>query len=132
MESQAEYESRELRRALAEIDAREHAPLRERQEARQEWAEALKDPALVGERVGWLLEGCYGHGQYLLAWQIVRSPRMNRVAALGQLVAVCEWMCPRAWAASAWAGLTKGEQEAVNLAVLGAMDKAIREKGEGQ
>ena len=89
-----EYTNRTLGEAHAHTQEIENAPLRDRQDACKEFAEALKDPALVGERIGWLIDGNYGHGEMLKAKQIIANPRMNRRAALTHLIGVYEWMCP--------------------------------------
>lgn len=123
-QSQAEYETRELtaaHRALAEV---EHAPLATRKEAAVEFADALRSPWLVAERIGWLLDGNYGYGQMLMAQRIVKAPRMNRVAALTQLVAAFEWQCPPRMATAAWKKLTKTEQGLLDQAVKKAIKDA--------
>jgi hypothetical protein len=123
-QSQAEYESRELtaaHRALAEV---EHAPLATRKEAAVEFADVLRSPWLVAERVGWLLDGNYGYGPMLMAKRIVKSPRMNRAAVLTQLAAAFEWQCPPRMAAVAWKKLTTVEQNLLDQAVKKAIKDA--------
>lgn len=112
-----EYHSRELREAIRKEEEVASAPLSERQEARSEFGEALKDPALIGERVGWLIDGNYGFGPMLLAKRIVASPRTNRRAALTQLVATHEWSCPASFAVDAWKKLSGSEKQALDAAL---------------
>lgn len=122
METEQQYlaqERADLARKLQEI---ERAPLAERREARTEWAKALRDPALIRQRVEWLMDGCYGKGAYDRAHEIVKSSaRNNKTAQLGILIAALEWQCPSAFAREAWNGLTFEEQLAVTEAIQEAM-----------
>lgn len=123
--SQAEYEQRELREANQRLAKVERAPLADRKEASTEFFAAMRDhPDLVAERVGWLLDGNYGYGQMLLAKRVLGSPRMNRSAALTQMVAAFEWSSPGAMTRAAWKKLTKGQQAALDRAVQGAIRDA--------
>jgi hypothetical protein len=116
--NQAEYESNERRRAMLDEQRIERAPLRDRKEAQAAYLEAMsRDPAVVAERISWLIDGNYGYGQMQMARQVVGSPRMNREAALTQLVAVFEWQCPRRMATDAWKKLTPAQKTALFEAV---------------
>ena len=116
--SQAEYERRELTDAQRRLDEVERAPLAERKEAATEFFEAMRDnPEIVAERVGWLLGGNYGYGSMMKAKQVLGSPRMNRSAALTQMVAAYEWSSPSAMTRAAWKKLTKAQQDALERAV---------------
>lgn len=122
--SQVEYERRELTEANQSLRAVENAPLADRKEAAATFFEAMRDqPEIVGERVGWLLDGNYGYGQMLMAKRVLSSPRMNRAAALTHMVAAFEWSTPNAMARAGWKKLTASQQAALDRAVL----KAIRE-----
>lgn len=85
-------------------------------------------PDVVAERVGWLLDGNYGYGQMMMAKQVLGSPRMNRSAALTQMVAAYEWSSPSAMSRAAWKKLTKGQQAALEKAVQAAIRSAEREE----
>lgn len=114
-------ERRLLAKQLAEIKS---APLQDRKQAQLEWIKAMiETPDTVAERVGWIINGSYGYGACMAAKQIVDNPRMNRVAALGQLVAALEWQCPDDMARKAWTRLTPAEQERVNAAILREMNE---------
>lgn len=127
--SQAEYERRELREAKQRLTEIEKAPLADRKEAAAEFLEAMRDhPEIVAERIGWLLDGNYGYGQMLKAKQILGSPRMNRSAALTHMVAAYEWSTPNAMAIAGWKKLTKGQQVALDKAVLRAIKDAESEE----
>lgn len=123
MAAWTKYESDEVGRYLREVRERERAPLADRKEAQREWFDVIKnDPKIVGERVGWLLDGSYGQGSYLKARQILESPRMNRQAALAVMIADAEWMTPALMAVAAWKKLTPAEKSALAREV----EKAIR------
>jgi hypothetical protein len=122
--SQVEYERRELAEANQRLREIEKAPLADRKEAAATFFEAMRDqPEIVGERVGWLLDGNYGYGQMLMAKRVLSSPRMNRAAALTHMVAAFEWSTPNAMARAGWKKLTASQQAALDRAVL----KAIRD-----
>lgn len=112
-----EYDKRERDEAFARTMEIERAPLADRREARKEWAEAMRDPELVAERISWLLAGHYGYGQMQQAKAALANKRLNREAALTQLVARYEWLCPGNFARDAWNDLTRAEQKAISAAV---------------
>ena len=123
MAAWTKFESDEVGRYLAEARARERAPLADRKDAQREFFDAMKNhPDVVGERVGWLLNGSYGQGAGLKASQILESPRMNRQAALTILVGDAEWMTPAAMAVAAWKKLTPSQKAALAREV----EQAIR------
>jgi hypothetical protein len=123
--SNAEYESNERRRAILDEQRIDQSPLRDRKEAQAAFHEAMaRDPATVAERISWLIDGNYGYGQMMMAKQVVGSPRMNREAALTQLVAVFEWQCPRNLAVDAWKKLTPAQKKALSEAVAVVVESA--------
>lgn len=126
-----------LRRSISEAYQNqqevEKAPLSERQEARQAFYEVMaNDPALVAERVGWIIDGNYGEGEMLKAKQVIASPRMNRRAALTHLVGVYEWKCPGNFAIDAWKKLTGAQKQALDAALDVVIEAAEREMAEEQ
>ena len=127
-----EYHRRSLDEAMAHQREVEGASLEDRKEARKEFAQALEDPPLIGERVSWLIDGNYGFGEMLKAKQIIASPRMNRRAALTSLIAMYEWQCPHAFAVDAWNKLSASEKSAVNAALDIVIDAAEKEMAEEQ
>lgn len=127
--SQHEYEMRERRDAQRHLDEIRKAPLADRKDAQLDFFKAMRDsPRLVGERVGWLLDGNYGYGSMLLAKQILHSPRMNRIAALTQMVGAFEWQCPEDMTRQAWKRLTPGEKHELARAVEHAIQSAEDEE----
>ena len=127
--SQTEYERRELADARKKIDQLRRAPLSDRKEAQAEFLKAMRtDPELVAERLGWLLNGSYGYGSMLMAKQVLASPRMNRSAALTQLVGAFEWMTPEDMVRAAWKKLSTREKATLETAVQGAITSAQREE----
>ena len=125
---QAEYDRRELADAQRKLNDLRRAPLSDRKEAQAEFLTAMRgDPDLVAERIGWLLEGNYGYGSMLLAKRVLESPRMNRSAALTQMIAAFEWMAPEDMARAAWNKLTAAEKAALEKAVQTAIRDAESE-----
>ena len=123
--TQAEYEMRERQRHLAKLAEVEHAPLVDRRDSRVQFTVALKDPALIRERVEWLIEGCYGwgacdHAKRILSWGV----RTNKPAALCLLIAAVEWLCPNKFAVEAYKSLTPRQQRLVTKAIERAMKTA--------
>ena len=127
--SQADYERRELDEANRKLREVEKAPLADRKEAADEFFEAMRDdPALVAERLRWLLDGNYGYGSMLMAKRILKSPRMNRSAALTHMIAAFEWSAPGPLVMAAWKKLTKGQQAALEKVVQAEIRSAEREE----
>ena len=124
-QSQADYERRELTEARNKLTELRRAPLADRKEAQAEFFKAMReDPELVAERLGWLIGGNYGYGAMLMAKQALGSPRMNRSAALTQLVGAFEWMTPEDMVRAAWKKLSASEKAALESAVQGAIASA--------
>jgi hypothetical protein len=93
----------------------ERGSLRQRQEARAEFAKDMAgDPALVAERVGWLLQGNYGKGSYDAAREVARNKRMNRAAWMTMTIGALEWHCPRAFTAAAYNKMTEAQKQRLN------------------
>lgn len=123
-----EYATRTLGEAHRHAQEIEKAPLDERQEARQAFYEAMAEsPDLVAERIGWLIDGNYGHGEMLKAKQIVASPRMNRRAALTHMVGLYEWQCPSNFAIEAWKKLDAQQKKVLDAAVDVVIEAAENE-----
>ena len=119
--TQAEYEAQEARRLAKQLEEVECAPLADRQEARNNWQRAIaEDPALVGERIGWILNGSYGFGACKAAVEIVNGTIRNK-PALAQLVAALEWLCPNGYARQAWRNLNAKQKKALDRAIIAAM-----------
>lgn len=122
-----EYEMREARehhRMLGEV---EKAPLHERKEACAEFYEAMAhDPAIVGERIGWLLDGNYGYGSMKAAERVMAmSKRANKKATLTHMVGALEWKCPARMTMAAWKKLTPAQKAALDKAVQAEIDSYL-------
>lgn len=121
--SQSEYHAREMRSMQAQLAANETAPLPDRKAATQEAFLVMRDnPALIADRIGWLFNGDYGYGAQHKAKQIIGSPRMNRVAALTQLLMALDHNTPMTGSIQAWKRLTPVQQK--NLKDLIEMELA--------
>ena len=114
-----EYEAREWREFDSRMRDADKGTLSERKQACAEFVEAMAtDPALVGERIGWLLDGNYGYGAMQAAKRVVAGgPRMNKAAQLVQMIGALEWMCPPRAAAQGWKKLTASQKTALDKAV---------------
>lgn len=130
MQTQQEYEQSEVRRYLKQVDEVAKASLSDRKKAAKSWFEAMRDdPKLVAERVRWLLLGSYGKGSHIKAGQVGANRSMNRVAALANMTAEMEWMCPAKMAGDEWKKLTPAQQQAVNTAVAKEIQNWEEEEG---
>lgn len=128
--SQSEYERREWLTAFQEMEEVRKAPLADRKEAQSEFFEAMRaHPKLVAERISWLLDGNYGYGAMLHAKRILGSPRMNRVAALTQMIGSFEWRSPAVMTIAAWKKLTPDQKLSLDHAVRRAIKSAESEEG---
>ena len=96
----------------------------DRREAKADFAEALLDVDLIETRVHWIFEGCYGWGATDRALAIREQKRGNRLAALGQLLAVLDWNCPQREAVAAWKSLRPAQRLAADRAIARAMKSA--------
>jgi hypothetical protein len=114
------YRARETAHERHEHEEIRKDPIADRKEAQKAFLDAMKnDPALVAERVRWLLSGTYGDGNLLLAEKILARPRTNRIAALVQMVGLIEWRCPEDMTRSAWKRLSASERAALDRQVEG-------------
>lgn len=126
--SDREYEEREAREFQRQMKAADKGSLAERREAAASFAEALRDPPLIAERVRWLVEGCFGYGAMQAARRIVEAKRMNRTAALTQIVCALDFMCPVQAGIGEWKKLAPAEKSALAAAVNREIEKAeVRE-----
>ena len=123
MTTDTAYDKREIQSHYVNIDATESAPLWDRQAARDEWLHDMRtDPQLIADRIGWLLGGNYGYGSYLISRQIADNKRLNREAALSQMIAALEWRCPARFAARAWNKLTPDQQQELSKRIQTELD----------
>lgn len=128
-----EYEQREAMEFYRQLQSVEKSPLAHRKEAAKEFGEALRDPSLIGERIGWLFAGNYGYGGMKKAQQVLKmTARANKVAILTQMIAAVEWMCPARAAVAEWKKLTPAEKTALDKAVKAEIadeEKYVKEQG---
>ena len=124
------YDDRELALVRADIARVEAAPLRERQDNAAEMLEHMRhSPALVAERVGWLLGGNYGWGAMLLARRALAS-RGNTQAQLCNLIAPLEWRTTAAQCRAAWLKLSQQERDTLGAALAVEISSAREEAAE--
>jgi hypothetical protein len=123
-----EYEQRTANEAHRHMQEIEKAPLSDRKEAQAEFLEAMRDPALVAERLGWLFDGNYGYGEMMQARRILAMGKnANKIATLNQLVGAYEWQCPPAMAVAAWKKLTTAEKDMLDKAIKIVIEEAEKE-----
>lgn len=126
--TQAEYEQREASDLWRKLNEIEHAPLSERKENAKTFAETLiNDPALVAERIGWLLGGSYGYGAYVKA-RSVFTFRGNKNAVLLTLVAALEWGVTARDTAKLYKSLTQTQQDDLNARIAKEIQDAQQEE----
>lgn len=121
-----QYDHDEVHRWYVDMQEVEKAPLAERKDAAKEFFEAMRDtPDIVGERVGWLIDGNYGYGAMLKAKQtLAASKRANKAAQLNVLIAALEWRCPGAMAVAMWKKLTPAEKAKLDHAIQAEIKSA--------
>ena len=102
----------------SELSRAEKLPLADRKVNLQQFAsEVNADPNILGQFVGWLLDGSYGHGAYVKAQEVIRNKRLNREAWLVQTVAALEWGVPQRMVAQWWNSLPRTYQDKINHVV---------------
>lgn len=122
--TQAQYAARERRILNDKIQQCHAQSLVDRRAAKADFAEALLDCKLIETRVHWIFDGCYGWGATDRALSIREWKRGNRIAAIGQLLAVLDWNCPQREAIAAWRSLKPCQRLAVDRAIARAMKSA--------
>ncbi len=121
--TQTEYEAREARLYAQQIRDIETAPLADRKEAAKEWANYLANkPALIAERISWLLNGSYGFWSYKVSREIAANKRLNRTAGLARIIAALEWETPHTMAARAFRALSTEQQAVINSLIQAEID----------
>lgn len=121
-----EYHIQEMSRFFRKMARVERAPLRERQEARKEWLEALDCPPEIARNVLLVLNGIYGYAEQQRALAIIQE-RENRIAAMSLLLAALDHNCPNAFTRGAFLSLSPEKQIAVNSAIRSAIDEYQQE-----
>lgn len=113
------YDQVSAREHYADLEKVKRAPISERRESCAEFTEVMRDnPDLVGERLGWLLEGCYGRGAMQAALHVLATGKnANKVASLNLLIAALEWSCPADMTIRAWKMLTEPQKVALDAAI---------------
>lgn len=94
-----------------------------------EFADAMaNNPAIVAERIGWLLNGSYGRGSYDAACRVAKNPRMNREAWLVQVIGSLEWMAREVDTRKAFNAMTDAQKAILNSAVRAEIEYFINEQ----
>ena len=119
--SQAQYESNERAMLARQIARVESASLVDRRAGRDSLAEALTVPGLIEERLQWIFDGNYGYAAMMKAREIAAS-KLNRPAALMQLLGAVEWQCPGSMTRALFNAMTPADQQALNSAIVAVID----------
>jgi len=116
--TQAEYEHREAVEFHRQLKDAEKGTLSERRHAAMQFAEHLAhDPALVAERIGWLVDGNYGYGAYKAAERVLAG-RGNKEAWLVQTIGALEWQVPPRMTVQIWKKLSPAQREKLHKAIV--------------
>ena len=119
--SQAQYEANERTLLARQIAQVESSSLVDRRAARDCMAGYLTEVELIEERLEWLFAGNYGYGAMIRAREIAAS-KMNRPAALMQLLGAVEWQCPGSMTRALFNGLPPADQQALNTAIVAVIE----------
>ena len=120
LQTTAQYETTERNAFRHQLIRIESLPLNERREGASDFAQSLS-PERMAERADWILNGSYGFGCQLVAKEIAASPRMNRAAWFGQVIAALDHNCPAAMARKAFLSLPTDKQDEINKAIISAI-----------
>tara|TARA_R110000803_G_scaffold107781_2_gene175928 strand:- start:118 stop:525 length:408 start_codon:yes stop_codon:yes gene_type:complete len=113
--NQTNYDTQCRAKANSAIASLSHDKLADRQAARADYTELLRDTEHLTNLVDMLITGDYGYEYYLICQDIINgSKRRNKVAALSIVIAAVETSCPAVMAIGAWKALTSDEQTAAN------------------
>ena len=127
--TQAEYEKREFALFQDQISRANSGTFHDRKTAAEHFKTALIfDPALVIERIGWLLDGNYGFGSYAKANENLLRPRVDIHAWLITTIAALEWMSPLGMSKKIWNALNKRD----HAQLVKSIDVLIKEHCQAQ
>lgn len=122
--TQAQYEQNEADKFNKQMMGYERAPLADRQEGRKDFLAMMQDsPAVIGERIGWLLAGNYGFGAMQAAKAIASaSDWLNKGASLCLMIGSLDCGCPASFGRQAWKGLSIEQRVILAKAVSKALE----------
>lgn len=130
--NQEDYDRKERAFTRLSIRQLDSQGLLDRKEAREDYARAATTDAglsIIGRTVEWILEGHYGHGAYLLGWDIVDNKRIDRASAMGKLVAALEYQCPPREAQKIYRNLATDEKLDLYKTILSKIYLAVEQEG---
>lgn len=118
------YEQRERDAFQKQIHAVESAPLN-REDASELDNYLRTNPALILERIVWLIQGCYGKGSYDATREVLQNKRMNRPAWLFQTISALEFGVKSSKARKLWNSLDSDSQCKFNLELSEVIREAL-------
>jgi hypothetical protein len=120
--TQAQYHNYEIQLARAKYQEVKDSPLTDRKEAAEQFGIACaNDPALIVERIRWLLDGSYGYGPMIYAKQALEARNPN--PRLFYLIATYEWACGDYYAHRVWNNLGSEAQATLNTKLTAMLDE---------
>jgi len=126
-----EYEQRAQREAMAHIRRAEQGSRAELREAEAALLEVMRDnPALIAERIMWVLRGHFGYGEMKMAFNslLQRGTRATKIARLTQLVGAFEWSVGPKRVTAVWKQLTDAQKQALDSAVWSEVESWARDE----
>ena len=120
-----EYIDQELSRHRNHVERLRNLPRSERLENMADLSECMQDVDWYIDQCDHVMSGNFGFAaKHLFCRAIDDSPRMNHVAYLGQLVAVCGYQVKPVDARKVYNKLTVSQRETLNARIRQAIDEA--------
>lgn len=122
----------DIDRAWGEIQDRLRAPLPVRQAARARFSRTMaENPEDIGEAIRDILRGdhIYSDTSRYRLINVLNSPRMNRIAAINNMVASDVWQVPTPFAIDAWKKLLPGHKKRLDVIIENEIRRAFIEYG---
>ena len=111
-----EYHEAEMNRYARDMRRIEKQSLADRQAARADVLESMRDPEYIKTALDYIFVGNYGYAQMCRAKEIIGNKRMNRASALMNMIGQSDNMCPPAFTVQAYKKLSSEERSALDAA----------------
>ena len=111
-----EYHDAEMTRYRRDMMRIEQQSLADRQAARADVLENMRDVEGIRAALDHIFAGNYGYAQLHKAKEIIGNKRMNRAAALMAMIGQCDNMCPPTFTVQAYKKLSAEERAALDAA----------------
>jgi len=125
--TQKEYEEREIKMYFRQLEGVEKSSKQDRIYGFKSMLETVKnDPAIIAERITWILNGSYGFGAYIMSKRILKETK-NPNYHLFHILAHLEYLTSDYYASKIYRSLSKQEQDNLNELVTQEIDEYITE-----